>query len=267
MKNDNLVVYLFTKYDDQKSLIDFANNYVEKSAGNSHKLLICFKLIEEKKILFLESLLPKIEYIKFIDPCEFNDFDFGSYKRIAKLYQNYNILFLNSHSYPNTNLWLSKLLHHFKDKYIIATSASYVSLYSSIKLKKFYKIFSYLIKRLSYKSKYYSYPNPHIRTTGFLITGSDFYEFIKNKKISTKHDAWEIESGKKGLTNYFKKKNYNILLINSDGICFNEKNWMYSETYNYLNQTKSIISDKHSRKYYNLDSDQKQRYQFHTWGL
>jgi len=100
-----------------------------------------------------------------------------------------------------------------------------------------------------------------------MIKGSDFYTYIKDKQIFSKLDAWEIESGKKSLTNYFRNKDYDILLVNSDGSCFNEKNWLYSETYNYLNQTKGIISDKHSRKYSNLDNDQKKIYQFYTWGL
>ena len=133
--------------------------------------------------------------------------------------------------------------------------------------KKFYKVFSFIYKKFYLKKKFFPFPNPHLRTTGFMIKGSDFYTYIKDKQIFSKLDAWEIESGKKSLTNYFRNKDYNILLVNSDGACFNEKDWLYSETYNYLNQAKCIISDKHSRKYSNLDDDQKKIYQFHTWGL
>jgi len=213
MKKKNLVLYLFTKYDDDLSLLNFIKNYAQRPAGKKHKLLICFKLIDKKKLLFLESFLKNINYIKFIDPYKYNDFDFGSYKRVALLYPKYNILFLNSHSYPNTDMWLNKLLKYFEDKTLIATSASYESLYTSLKLKKFYKIFSYLKKKLDYKKKFYPFPNPHIRTANFLIKGLDFLKFIRNKKIVNKEDAWQIESGKNNLTNFFKKKNYKILLL------------------------------------------------------
>ena len=93
MKKKNLVLYLFTKYDDVTSLLNFIKNYTQRPAGKKHKLLICFKLINKKKLLFLESLLKNINYIKFIDPYKYNDFDFGSYKRVALLYPKYNILF------------------------------------------------------------------------------------------------------------------------------------------------------------------------------
>ena len=64
-------------------------------------------------------------------------------------------------------------------------------------------------------------------------------------------------SGKDNLTSYFKSKKYDVFVINSDGNKFNENNWIYSETYCYSKQSKSIISDKHSRKY--LEPSEKER--------
>ena len=55
-------------------------------------------------------------------------------------------------------------------------------------------------------------------------------------------------------------------MVNSDGNHFLENDWMLSETYNYLNQSKSIISDKHTRKYLDLNKDNKKLSQFNTWG-
>jgi hypothetical protein len=49
MNTKNLVVYLFTKYDDDTSLLNFIKNYTQHPAGKIHKLLICFKLIDKKK--------------------------------------------------------------------------------------------------------------------------------------------------------------------------------------------------------------------------
>ena len=71
---------------------------------------------------------------------------------------------------------------------------------------------------------------------------------------------------KNSLTNYLKKLNYNIYVINSDGKRFSEKYWKNSQTYNYSEQNKSIISDKHIRKYHSLDNNEKLKFQFDTWG-
>ena len=266
MYKNILVCFLFTGFDNTRELINFVKHYKKYSSGASHKLLICFKLIDTKKIIYLRKHLKVINYIEFIDPSDVNDYDFGSYKRVSKLYRNYNILFLNSHSYPITNLWLSILLKHFNDKTLVATSASYESLYTSLKLKKFYKFFSYLVKKIYYKKNFHPFPNPHIRTANFLIKGSDFLKFIKNKKINNKYDAWQIESGKNNLTVFFKQKNYKIFIVNSNGDRFTLKNCKFSETFNYRNQKKCIISDKHTRKYIKSTNFEKKLYEFNTWG-
>ena len=103
MYKNILVCFLFTGFDNTRELINFVKHYKKYSSGASHKLLICFKLIDTKKIIYLRKHLKVINYIEFIDPSDVNDYDFGSYKRVSKLYRNYNILFLNSHSYPITN--------------------------------------------------------------------------------------------------------------------------------------------------------------------
>ena len=266
MNKKILVCYLFTSFDNKQSFTNFLRYYKINTAGINHTLLICFKLLNKQKILFFRNKLRSIKYIEFIDPVLFNDFDFGSYKRVSEKYRSHTIFFLNSHSYPLKKNWLKKLLYYYKEKTLIGTSASYESLLTSLKFKKIYKIISFLIRLIRYKKKFKTFPNPHIRTSSFLIKGEDFISFIKNKKITNKEDAWFTESGLNGLTNYFKRKKYDIFVINSDGLKFTENNWMLSETYNYSKQSKSLISDKHTRKYLKL-SNQKRLSASHTsWG-
>ena len=62
-------------------------------------------MFKKKDILLIKDYLKNIDYIEFIDPIETNDYDFGSYKRVAQLHQDKRILFLNSHSYPICDNW------------------------------------------------------------------------------------------------------------------------------------------------------------------
>ena len=264
--HNNLVCYLFTKFDELNSIKEFVKHYKKYPSGSKHTLLICYKLLDIKNIISLRKILGKIKYKEFIDPVMINDYDFGSYSRIANLYPVSKIFFLNSHSYPIKNYWLKILLTHYNPKTLIGTSASNESLLTSLKFKKIHKIISFIIKFYRFKKRFKSFPNPHIRTSSFLIKGSDFISFIKNKKITCKEDTWFIESGLDGLTNYFKRKNYNIFVINSDGLKFTENNWKLSETYNYLNQSKSLISDKHTRKYLKLSSGERLIASYNSWG-
>ena len=261
-----IICYHFTAFDSIKNIKKFIKHYKKYKAGSKHALLICFKLIDKQKVALIKKILKGTNYIHYIDPYDVNDYDFGSYKRVAEIYSKNTIFFMNSYSYPLKNNWLKKLLYHFKDKTILGTSASYESLLTSLKLKKFYKLFSYLKKFYKYQNKFKSFPNPHIRTSSFLIKGSDFLNFMKNKKILTKEDAWMAESGFNGLTNFFKNKKYNIYIVNSDGLKFTENNWKLSETYNYLKQSKSLISDKHTRKYLKLSFKKRLLTSILSWG-
>ena len=264
--NKVLVCYLFTRFDSTKSILEFKKHYNKYKSGSKHSLLICFKLLDKKKILTLKKLLKKFDYIEFIDPVYINDYDFGSYKRVAEKYPNYKILFLNSHSYPISKNWLKKLLFHFKIKTIVGTTASNESLLTSLKIKKIYKFLSYYYKLIRYKEKFKPFPNPHIRTSSFLIKGSDFISFVKRKNFLNKEDAWFAESGFSNLTNFFKKKKFNIYVVNSDGLKFTQSNWKSSETYNYLNQSKSLISNKHTRKYLKLSIRDRALASMLSWG-
>ena len=264
--NKPIVCYLYTSFDNINSLQDFKKNYLKFDSGINHELIICFKLLTSQQIQDTIGELNGINFKTYIDPNDINDFDFGTYKRIAKLNKDKQIFFLNSHSYPICDNWLLKLINNSGNDSLIGTSASCESLLDSFSLKKKYKIFSYLFKKNALKKKFSSFPSPHIRTSSFLINANLFLDYLKDMTITSKEDAWEIESGKKSLTNYFKRKNLNIYVVNSDGKKFEENNWKLSETYNYLNQSKSIISDKHTRKYDSLDIKEKLISQMKIWG-
>ena len=47
---------------------------------------------------------------------------------------------------------------------------------------------------------------------------------------------------------------------------FTENNWMLSETYNYSKQSKSLISDKHTRKYLKLSNQKRLSASYTSWG-
>ena len=265
--NDPIVCYLFTCFDKIDSIKNFKHNYLKFNAGINHELKICFKLLNQTQINDISLELKDLQYQIFNDPSDKNDFDFGSYKRFAENHIDKDILFLNSHSYPICENWLKILMHFKKENNLIGTTASNESIINSISLKKKYKFFSYLFKLYKFKKNFLSFPNPHIRTSNFLIRGKYFLDFINKKKITNKFDSWKIESGKNNLSIFFKNKNLEVLVVNSDGDKYLEKNWKLSETYNYFNKSKLIISDKHTRKYDSLNIEDKLLSQYKVWGI
>ena len=266
MINDVIVAYLYTSFDSRENILKFVKNYKKNTSGYKHELLICFKLIDEKKVNDLRKILKKLKYTEFIDLYKNNDYDFGTYGRVSKKYKNKIIFFMNSHSYPIKKNWLKTIMKYYQPKTLISCTGSYESHFSSLQIKKFYKFIKFIKNYFFYKKNFNKFPNPHIRTSSFLIRGNDFYNFNLKKDYKTKKDAWVTESGKNGLTSFFKKKKYKILVINSDKKIFTENKWMLSETYCYKNQKKLLISDKHTRKYENLTKNDKLDSQKQVWG-
>ena len=261
-----IVCYLFTKFDTSNSIDQFIKHYTEFNAGLNHRLLICYKMLDSESIKFCESKLKNIPHTKYVDTTEKNDFDFGSYFRVCKNYPNNKFFFLNAKSYPIVNNWLKIINNHYKYNSLVGTTASYESALTSLKFKKFYKIFSFLLRFIRFKNNFNKFPNPHIRTTGFLINAIDYIEFYKDKVCNNKFDAWKLESGKFSITAHFKSKDYPVIIVNLDNASFNLKFWKISQTYNFLNQDKTIISDSHCRKYLNLNTNERLISQSKTWG-
>ena len=99
---------------------------------------------------------------------------------------------------------------------------------------------------------FYPFPNPHFRTTNFLILGNDLLKYKYLENVKNKERAWAIESGKNSIYNFFKKNKFKIFLVNSENKIFSEQEWYKSETYAFKNQQKKIMSDNHVRKYSKL---------------
>ncbi len=269
INNKIIVCYLFTKFDDLIDISNFINSYKKLSSGQNHLLIICLKLIDDNKQKTILNMLNEndIDFEFYKDNNLKNDFDFGSYYRIAKKFDDHLIFYLNASSRPETSNWLKLLVNEYEDNSLIGTTASYESHFSTIKLKKIYKILSYTYKKLINLIFFKPFPNPHIRTTGFLIYSKNYLEYYRNKNCKTKFDAWKLESGKNSLSNFFLKKKFTIKLINADGKSYDINNWAKSNTYCYLERSRIIISDKHTRKYDGLNSKEKLISRVSVWGV
>ena len=267
MSSKIIVCYLCSPYANMNAINNFVKFYKKHKPGIKHKLIICFKKFGKKKIKFIQDrYFSNLKYISFIDYEKKNDYDFGSYLRVAKKYPKSKFFFMNSYSYPITNKWLYKINYKFKKKTIIACSGSYQSLsYNARFRNKGDNYFVYIYKVVRFLIHFKNFPNPHLRTSSFYIMARDLIKFMKGKKVSSKFDALNLESGRFGLSEYFKNKNYKLFVVNSKGKIFSESGWRDSNTYAINNQKFSVVSDKHTRKFSRLTIKQKRKFQLTVW--
>ena len=248
------------------SLDNFIKNYKKFKSGYNHKLIICFKNLDYDQIQNYKYKLKDIKCSFFIDPETSNDFEWGSLKRVCEKYGNY-IFFLNDHSYPVVHNWLNIVVQKIKKKSIVGCSSSFSSHFSnSFKRHSVDNYLQAIIKIIIFFFFFPKFPNPHLRTTGFLIYSNDFLHFFKNRNVKSKFGSLVVESGYKSMTNFFLKKKFNIKVVNNRGKMFDLEKSKFSETFAYKNQNGVIISDNQIREYLSFNKKMRQKKNHQVWG-
>jgi hypothetical protein len=269
LKKNPLVVYLLYYPILEKTLKDFVRNYTKYKSGYDHELLICFKGFDTNSAnKWRKKILIKFNFFKDYD--NRNDFDIGSFFRVAKIHSDRLILFLNSYAYPNCHNWLKILIDNYENNSIVGAHGSYGSI-SSQCLSFKYKDLS-IYQSIKYGLVHFFYcklfPNPHIRTSNFLINAKDFLglKVDKNKfvkKIFTNY----FESGRFGMSTQLLKKGFKLLIVNSENKKFNVDDWIDSKTAFLKNQEKLVISDHRTREFDLLSNDKKKELINMNWGI
>jgi hypothetical protein len=269
LKKYPLVVYLLYYPIAQKTLKEFIKSYKKYESGNNHELLICFKGFDsfyankwKKKI--------SIKFKFFKDYDDKNDYDIGSFFRVAKIYSDRLILFLNSYAYPNCNNWLKILIDNYENNSVVGAHGSYGSISSQCLSFKYKNLSIYQSIKYGLVHFFYCklFPNPHIRTSNFLIKAKDFLglKVDKNKfvkKIFTNY----FESGRFGMSNQLLKKGFKLLIVNLENKKFNIHDWINSKTAFLKNQEKLVISDHRTREFDLLSEDKKKELINMNWGI
>lgn len=264
--NKFLVVYVFSKYDDLSRLENFVDSYIKYDHGYQHELLICYKLIDDKKLVLCRKITSKIHHKEYIDPNKKNDFEFKTMERAIQSYEDYLVLFLISHCCFESHNSIKIINDLYEENSFIGFSGSNESMFSSLKFKKIWKIFSFIKNYLYFKKNFEKFPNPHIRLPSFVLKQKDFLYFMKNKFYETKKDAWNTESGKNSMTKFFKDNGFKIYIINTLNKKYNLLNFSNSMTFCDDNDSKILISDRHTRNFHSLSIENKDKMKKRVWG-
>jgi len=247
----------------------FLLSYSRYKSGAKHQLLICFKGFYEKKITKKWEKLINYEFINFFENKEKNDFDIGSYFRIAEKFKNRKILFLDTHTRMNCDNYLKIFLDNFKNNRIIGATGSFASISSQF-LNFYYSQhtkFQQFRWGVQHLKKFKLFPNPHLRTTAFMLKGSDLTELnFDRSKFVKKIETNFFESGRNGMTVQLKKKGYEIGIVNSDNKFFKTKDWKLSETFCLGEQSKLVFVDNRTEEYKFSSNKVRAKMRKFSWG-
>lgn len=199
----------------------FAESYQAHPAGFDHRLVIGLKgFIGEEDAEPFRLLATSIGAAVELVPDD--GFDLGSYRFIAERIKAEFICLLNTRATIAVDDWLLLLVRPLIDPAIGAVGAtgSLQSLATdTLRPTLDGARRSWLRRRLGWlyrRTQFPPFPNPHLRTNGFIIRRLLWLE-LRMPRLLTKLDAMRFESGRDGMTRQLARRGLGVLLIGADG--------------------------------------------------
>lgn len=118
---------------------------------------------------------------------------------------------------------------------------------------------------LAFYKSFAHFPNPHLRTNGFLIRRERLLEMNPQLDMS-KFACMRFESGPGGLPEFLKRKGLRPVLVGADGIGYDVAEWPRSRTFRLDRQQNVMASDNHLRNFDGFSPWERTYHQRLTWG-
>lgn len=134
--------------------------------------------------------------------------------------------------------------------------------------KEYRRRFEKLLKpgrRLEEYAAFPPFPNPHIRSNGFMLSRRLLLE-TQSAEIVTKLDACAFESGSESLTSRLRRKGLGTLIVGRDGGAYDVADWPRSGTFRLGAQESLLIADNQSRQFDAMTPGTRATHIRMTWG-
>ncbi|MCL1920676.1 MAG: hypothetical protein FWG50_06300 [Kiritimatiellaeota bacterium] len=111
------------------------------------------------------------------------------------------------------------------------------------------------------------FPNPHIRTNGFLIERHLYIRYINKYGIPCiRDDAHSIEHGRNHLSKFVQKSGFGIGVVGANGILYAPHEWDRSATFRCPDTSNAVILDKQHDFYAEAETPVKRHFEKLAWG-
>ena len=284
------VVHLVRIHNGFEPFRRFLESYRANPGGIDHDLLITFKGFSDPgELQEFAKLLTPFKHLTLEVPDD--GFDITAYLasvlRYADRYRYF--CFLNSHSVILDRDWLEKLHRHIVRPGIgmVGATGSWQShrgntptwLLPFAITKHFFQTRKEggLLKRTGgalvsclqdgpYLFDFHPFPNCHLRTNAFMISG-DLMLRIKCPSMISKRDAYRFESGKNGLTMQVVREGKRVLVVGKDGIAYEQERWHESRTFWQSEQENLLVADNQTRDYAEGSFSRRDYLRLTAWGM
>jgi len=222
----------------------FLGSYRRYNPRSDHRLMIIFKGFESAGHLTEgQRIFRSLDYDALFTRDD--SLDLGAYREAAQQIPHERLCFLNTNSEIACDGWLAKLSVNFESPGVglVGATGSFECLPS-----------------------YPCFPNPHIRSNGFMIRRGLFLELLSTAPLSTKSDAYSIESGPRSITRQVFERGLRALVVGRNGRGYAPTWWPHSQTFRQGLQNNLLVHDNHTRVFENLPFGEKMHMSKLSWG-
>ncbi len=169
--------------------------------------------------------------------------DLAAYAEAARLLEHERLCLLNSYSRVRVGGWLG-LLAAALDRPGVGLAGATGSWESQAEWvrgpMRWWPL--QLLRLPGARRDYPRFPNPHIRTTAFILDRALLLELGLDGAID-KHAAYMLESGRRSITRRVQEKGLSVVVVGGDGRAYGVPDWPAARSYRSGGQENLLVAD------------------------
>ncbi|MGH2865043.1 MAG: hypothetical protein ACRDJX_07305 [Solirubrobacteraceae bacterium] len=250
------------------SLRDFLRSYHLHPSGARHELVILLNgagLAEARGAR--DAVLAELGGTEHrLIELERPALDLAAYAEAARRLEYRQQCFLNSYSVIQVDGWLAQLVCALERPGVgIAGATGSWESQSEWKRGRAVHWPLQVMRLPGARRDFPRFPNPHIRTTGFLVDRSTLLQMgLENAR--DKRAAYRLESGHAGVTRKLQERGLKALVVGRDGVGYETAHWANSGTYRSGGQENLLVADNRTRDWQRAGRRLKHRLCRDAWG-
>jgi hypothetical protein len=192
--------------------------------------------------------------------------DLPAYLEAARRLEHEQLCFLNSYSTILVDRWLEHFQRAVRDSKVglVGATASWESQAEWVRGKARYWLPQLALSRRA-RNDYPRFPNPHIRTTGFMVARERFVD-LGLEPIMDKRSTYLLESGVRNITRQVEERALRAVVVGGDGHVYEMDEWPHSATYRAGRQANLLIADNRTRDWERASPRLRRRLTRDAWG-
>ena len=251
-------------------LREFLRSYHAHPAGAEHELVIVLNgagsagpaSSSVREQLLAELTETEHRLIAFEQPV----LDLAAYGQAARQIERRSLCFLNSYSAILADGWLGMLSAALDgaDVGLVGASGSWESQAEWTRGSAGYWIYQLASLRAT-RRDYPRFPNPHIRTSAFMLARDTILE-LGLEEVRDKRSAYLLESGRQSISRRVWGKDLRTLVVDRAGRSYDVQEWAASRTFRSGEQENLLIADNQTREYDTASTRRRRRLSRDSWG-